>query len=97
MTAQTVTDNTTLSQFERVEDGHMALASYRRHANALTIHHVEAAPALRGKGTAARLMEGIVQIARAQSLTITPSCPYAKDWFQKHPEAADVLGQNQKV
>lgn len=87
-----VTDNTALHQFELVEDGHMALASYRRHDNVFAVHHVEADPALRGKGTASRLMDGIVRIARAQSLTIKPTCSYARDWFSKHPQAADVLG-----
>ncbi len=86
-----VTDNTTLHQFELVEDGHMALARYRRQANVVAVHHVEADPALRGKGTASRLMDGIVGIARAQSLSIQPTCAYAKDWFSKHPQAADVL------
>jgi len=37
-------------------------------------------------------MEGIVEMARKEGFSITPSCPFAKHWFEKHPEAADVLG-----
>ena len=87
-----VTDNKTLQQFELVEDGHLALASYRRHAHSIEIPHVEADPALRGKGTSGRLMDGIVAMARQEGLSVTPSCSFAKHWFASHPEAADVLG-----
>ena len=47
--------------------------------------------ALRGKGTAGRLMEGIAALARAQGYKIVPTCPYAVAWFKRHPEAKDVL------
>ncbi len=87
-----IVDNKNLSQFELVEEGHLALASYRRHAHSVEIPHVEAAPALRGKGTSGRLMQGIVQLARHKGISVTPSCPFAKHWFETHPEAADVLG-----
>lgn len=87
-----VTDNQALNRFELVEDGHLALATYRRHTHSISIPHVEADPALRGKGTSGRLMAGIVEIARKEGLSIIPSCPFAKHWFETHPEAADVLG-----
>jgi predicted GNAT family acetyltransferase len=86
-----VTDNTKLSRFELTEDGLTAFATYRRHANRVVIPHVEAPVPLRGKGTAGRLMEGIVGLARAEGFTIVPSCPYAAAWFRRHPENADVL------
>jgi predicted GNAT family acetyltransferase len=87
-----VTDNKALSQFELVENGHLALAAYRRHEHSVSIPHVEADPALRGTGASGRLMQGIVEMARREKFSITPTCPFAKDWFAKHPEASDVLG-----
>lgn len=87
-----VIDNKALSRFELVEDGHLALATYRRHTHSISIPHVEADPALRGKGTSGRLMQGIVEMARTEGFSIAPSCPFAKHWFETHPEAADVLG-----
>jgi predicted GNAT family acetyltransferase len=87
-----VTDNKDLNQFELEENGHLALATYRRHEHSLSIPHVEADPALRGTGASGRLMQGIVEMARREKFSITPTCPFAKDWFAKHPEAADVLG-----
>ena len=50
-----------------------------------------APPALRGHGTAGRLMEGIVERARAEGFKITPTCSYAHTWFRRHTDAQDVL------
>jgi predicted GNAT family acetyltransferase len=86
------TDNTTLHRFELVEEGLTAFASYRRDGGRVTIPHVEAPVALRGKGTANRLMRAIVEEARGKHFKIVPTCPYARVWFQRHPDAADVLG-----
>jgi predicted GNAT family acetyltransferase len=87
-----VTDNKALSRFELEENGHLALATYRRHEHSVSIPHVEADPALRGTGASGRLMQGIVEMARREKFSITPTCPFAKGWFSKHPEASDVLG-----
>lgn len=78
-------------RFELTEEGQTAFATYRRAGNAFTIPHVEAPTALRGKGTAGRLMEGIAALARAQGFKIVPTCPYAIAWFKRHREASDVL------
>ncbi len=87
-----LTDNQTLDRFELVEAGHTAFATYRKSDTELVIPHVEAAPALRGKGTAGRLMEGIAALARARGLKIVPLCSYAALWFRRHPDQHDVLG-----
>lgn len=86
-----VIDNRTAGRFELEENGHIAFATYHRADNVVTIPHVEAAMELRGKGTASRLMDGITALARAQGLSIVPTCPYAVTWYRRHPEAADVL------
>jgi hypothetical protein len=87
----TVNDNEAARRFELEEEGHTAFATYRRADDIVTIPHVEAPIELRGKGTAARLMEGIAILARANGFKIVPTCPYAVAWFRRHPEAADVL------
>lgn len=88
-----VTDNTARQQFELVENGMTAFAVYRRQGDAVVIPHVESPPALRGKGTAGRLMQGIADRARAEGFTILPTCGYARAWFRRHPEYADVLAR----
>ncbi len=87
----TVTDNRASGRFELAEDGQTAFAVYHRSGLHVVIPHVEAPPALRGKGTAGRLMEGIVALARAEGFRITPTCSYAFAWFRRHKDAADVL------
>ncbi len=86
-----VVDNAERRRFELAEEGAVAIATYRREGSVFTIPHVEAPPVLRGKGTAARLMDGIAALARAQGYKIVPTCHYAIAWFKRHPEAKDVL------
>lgn len=87
----TVNDNTQLRRFELEENGLIAFADYRRTGQHIVIPHVEAPPALRGTGTAGRLMNGIVEKARAEGLKITPTCSYAALWFRRHQDTTDVL------
>jgi predicted GNAT family acetyltransferase len=86
-----VIDNLQRSRFELVENGMTAFANYHRNDAGLIVSHVESPPPLRGKGTAARLMEGIVTIARDRGLKIVPLCSYATLWFRRHPDRSDVL------
>jgi predicted GNAT family acetyltransferase len=87
-----VIDNAAKSRFELVEDGQTAFADYRREGGVLVIPHVESPHALRGKGTAGRLMEGVAAHARAEGARITPICSYAAAWLQRHPEHSDLVG-----
>lgn len=89
--APIVTDNTAASRFELVEDGQTAVANYRVSADVISIPYVESPVALRGKGTAGRLLEGVVAHARAQNMKIVPICGYAVSWFRRHPEHNDIL------
>jgi predicted GNAT family acetyltransferase len=86
-----VTDNKPYHRFELEENGEVAFASYQRNGLHVVIPHVEAPIALRGTGTASRLMEGIVARARAEGFKVTPTCSYAFAWFRRHKDAADVL------
>ena len=86
-----VIDNAARSRFELEENGELAFASYRRSGDVFTIPHVEAAVALRGTGTAGRLMEGIVAMARERHYKIRPTCSYAIAWFKRHPDQRDVV------
>lgn len=87
----TVKDNPSRGRFELEEKGLIAFAEYHRAGRNVVIPHVEAPPPLRGTGTAARLMAGIVDLARSEGFKITPTCSYARLWFRRHTEAADVL------
>ena len=86
-----VVDNAARGRFELVEEGQTAFADYRREAGRLVIPYVESPPPLRGKGTAGRLMEGVLAAARAEGLKVTPICGYAAAYIRRHKEHHDLL------
>lgn len=69
-----------------------SFADYRDVGGVRQILHVETAPEARGLGYAARLMDGVVEDARANGRKITPFCSYAQAYFVRNKSAADVLG-----
>lgn len=85
-------DNTEKNRFELIENGLTVFADYRRHDDRYVLNHIEADPALRGTGAAARLMSGIVAFARANNAKLVPRCAYAVAWFKRYPDNADVIG-----
>jgi predicted GNAT family acetyltransferase len=84
-------DNTAEHRFELEENGLKAWAEYRVRDGKYVLPHVEADLPLRGTGAAGRLMQQIVDHARSHQLVLEPRCSYARAWFQRHPEAQDVL------
>ena len=86
-----VVDNRERGRFELEEQGLVAFADYRLSGDRLIIPHVEAPPALRGTGTAGRLMTGLLDQARARGLKIVPQCPYAAAFIRRHPEYQDMV------
>lgn len=79
-----VIDNTAENRFELTEAGATAFANYRREQGKIFILHVEAPEALRGKGTASRLMQGIFDMTKTAGAEIVPVCPYAVHWINKN-------------
>lgn len=86
-----IVDNIERHRFEQEEDGKLVFASYRLQGDAYALVHVEADPDLRGKGAAGRFMTALVQHARDNQIKLVPFCSYARAWFQRHPEAGDLL------
>ena len=84
-------DNKDESRFQLEEKGLLVWSDYRIRDGKYLLSHVEAAPPLRGTGAAGRLMQQIVDHARANQLVLEPRCYYARLWFQRHPGAGDVL------
>ncbi|HEU0161903.1 MAG TPA: GNAT family N-acetyltransferase [Rhizomicrobium sp.] len=84
-------DNSAENRFELEENGLMAWAEYRVRDGVYHITHVEAEPPLRGTGAAGRLMQQIVDHARASRFTVQPRCSYARIWFTRHADAQDVI------
>ena len=89
--ASAVKDNPAKSRYELEVDGKIVFANYRRDATTLYIPYVEAPPSLRGTGAAGRLMEGVMETARAEGLKVVPICGYAATWIRRHGEYHDLL------
>jgi predicted GNAT family acetyltransferase len=76
-----------------MEDGGREVGElvYARSAGRITILHTEVAPALRGAGEAARLVDAAVRWAREQQLKVDARCSYAHAVLVRTPAYADVL------
>ena len=86
-----VRDNQVRRRFELRVGGQVAFANYARQGSTLIIPHVEAPTPLRGTGAAGTLMQGVMEIARAEKLKVVPYCSYAAAWIRRHKEYHDLL------
>lgn len=44
-----------------------------------------------GQGIGKKLVENIIEQARIEKIQLVPSCPFARKFFESHPEYQDVL------
>lgn len=71
--------------FEAWVDGQRCELDYRREPGRLIITHTGTAPALRGRGLAARLVEHALQWAAPLELQLLPACSYVQLYLQRQP------------
>ncbi len=62
-----------------------------RDANRVNVDHVFVDEALRGQGIAGKMMEMVCDHAKGLGIMIVAKCPFAIEWFKKHPERQDVV------
>jgi predicted GNAT family acetyltransferase len=82
-----VVDNPAEERFELTEEGQLAELVYHLHGDRLTLIHTEVPDALGGRGLGGVLVKAALDRARRDHLTIVPSCPFARRWLEKHPDA----------
>jgi uncharacterized protein len=87
-----VRDNPALSRFELDVDGAIAFANYRRAPGTVIVTHTETPRALRGRGIASELVQGALELIRADGLKVVAGCGFVVDYLRKHPEFADLAG-----
>ncbi|HVX79559.1 MAG TPA: GNAT family N-acetyltransferase [Bradyrhizobium sp.] len=87
-----VRDNKSRQRFELDVDGAMAFANYRLAPGSVIITHTETPPVLRGRGIASKLVEGALQMIRAEGLKVIAGCSFVVDYLEKHPEYSDIAG-----
>lgn len=86
--------NSRQSRFELEVEGGTAIADCVVRPNEWVVTHVEVPHSLRGGGVASKLAAGIVEHARQEGGKITPVCGFMVAYFQRHPEARDVLSDD---
>ncbi|MGA2292767.1 GNAT family N-acetyltransferase [Bradyrhizobium sp.] len=94
MAAGRVRDNKALSRFELDVEGALAFANYRLTSSTVIITHAETPRSLRGKGIASELVQGALQLIRADGLKVIAGCSFVLDYLHKHPEFADLAGRS---
>jgi predicted GNAT family acetyltransferase len=85
-----VRDNTALSRFELDVEGGPAFANYRRAPGTVIITHTETPRALRGRGIASELVQGALELIRADGNKVVAGCGFVVDYLRRHPEFSDL-------
>src|SRR6202158_3491941 len=80
MATGSVRDNKALSRFELDAEGGLAFANYRQTPSAVIITHTETPRSLRGHGIASELVEGALQLIRADRLKVIAGCGFVVDY-----------------
>jgi uncharacterized protein len=91
MAAASVRDNKAQSRFELDVEGAVAFANYRLAPSTVIITHTETPRALRGRGIASQLVQGALELIRAEGLKVVAGCGFVVDYLRKHPEYADLV------
>ncbi|MBS1698500.1 MAG: N-acetyltransferase [Actinobacteria bacterium] len=81
------------SRYALTRDGVLvSVLDYRDDGRTVALTRAFTIPTFRGSGYAARVVEGAVEdIAARGDRHIDPVCWYVADWFDAHPEHADLL------
>ena len=85
-----VRDNKALHRFELEVDGGVAFANYRLEPGVVIITHTETPVELRGRGIASRLVQGALELIRADGLKVVAGCGFVVDYLELHPEYDDL-------
>jgi predicted GNAT family acetyltransferase len=86
-----VRDNRAQSRFELEVEGAIAFANYRLTPSTVILTHTETPRALRGRGIASELVQGALEMIRADGRKVVAGCGFVVDYLQKHPEFSDLV------
>lgn len=78
----------------RIDGDLVSVVDYRIRDNMISFHHTYTAPTHRGQGLAAEILEFAVNDVEANTqYRIVPMCWYVGQWFEQHPERAELLSR----
>jgi predicted GNAT family acetyltransferase len=89
-----VSDSTARSRFELALADGVAFIDYRRDGKRHLLLHAEVPPALRGRGIAAQLTAGALQLVRAQGGSVEARCSYVAQFIAHNAQYQDLLARS---
>ena len=89
-----VSDNPQRSRYELAIEGDIAFIDYRRVGKKRVLLHAEVPPELRGRGVAAELTAGALELVRAQGDSVEARCPYVAQFIARNPQFQDLLAKS---
>ncbi len=79
------------SRYEGRVDGEVVtVLDFVRDGDVLTLTHTGTDPAFRGQGLASAVTSAALDDVRRRGEKVRPSCPFAVDFLDAHPEYADL-------
>jgi predicted GNAT family acetyltransferase len=76
---------------ERDEQRLAEMTYVRAGEKRIIVDHTFVDDALRGEGAGRKLLQALVEWARAEQLLVIPVCPFAKSMFERDASIRDVL------
>lgn len=86
-----VVHNQAAGRFEARIEGWLCRCDYVLVDGVMHLVHTEVAPALEGRGIAARLVRAAFDHAAAAGIKVRPRCSYVRVYVQRHPETRSLL------
>ncbi|WP_433258876.1 GNAT family N-acetyltransferase [Streptosporangium sp. CA-135522] len=78
--------------FEAKVDGkHAGRLDLVRRGAVIVYPHTVVDPEFEGRGVGSELVRVALDAARAEGVTIVPSCWFVKGWIERHPDYADLV------
>ncbi|SEQ16137.1 GNAT family N-acetyltransferase [Microlunatus flavus] len=88
-----VTRDDERSRYEGRIDGQVvSVLAFVRQGEVLLLTHTGTEPEFRGRGLASVVTAAALDDARRRGEKVRPSCPFAVDFLEEHPEYADLVG-----
>jgi predicted GNAT family acetyltransferase len=80
------------NRFEAIVNGKVAFVSYEISDGSINLFHTEVPPEFEGEGIGGELVKTAIEYARAQGLSVIPTCPFAAAYIRRHREYQDLVG-----
>jgi predicted GNAT family acetyltransferase len=86
--------NTERNRFELEIENQIAFIEFDKiEPNILDFVHTEVPEELSGKGIGSKLAKGALKYSKDNNLKVIPSCPFIKNYIEKHSEWQPLLAK----